>query len=113
MWSRILAGSDVFTSEGVEAVEHHYSQPNAFPILPGDVISFVKTLPITSSAERFRFRMEWWADYPFGVFKYKPQEPWAEFVSDKESYRREYMRWLDENFETIYHNALNPPLELE
>ncbi len=51
-WAEAFADSRrVWTDEALKAVTNHYSQPNPFPIFPGDVIAYCREQPIWSSPE--------------------------------------------------------------
>lgn len=63
-WATCFEGVKVFPEEALAAVHHHYNQPNAFVILPGDVIGYCAMCPPYSSAEHATFFLDYWVTYP-------------------------------------------------
>lgn len=41
-WARIFDGYVPSVDEALEAVREHYRKPNAFPLLPGDVVGYFR-----------------------------------------------------------------------
>lgn len=64
MWGEAFKGK-VWPTEGVEAVFDHYSKPNAFPIMPGDVISYCAKTEPWSSPEHAKAFLWDWAEQPY------------------------------------------------
>lgn len=52
-WTTILTGQ-VWPTEAESAVIAHYRDPNAFPLMPGDVIDYCNRQPVWSSEEHAR-----------------------------------------------------------
>lgn len=52
-WALAFDGK-VWPDEGVAAVVAHYSKPNSFPIMPGDVVDYCARQPVWSSEDHVR-----------------------------------------------------------
>ena len=64
MWALAFEGK-VWPTEGIEAVIEHYSKPNAFPIMPGDVISYCAKKEPWSSPDHAKAFLWDWAEHPY------------------------------------------------
>ncbi|MFE5790661.1 hypothetical protein [Rhodococcus erythropolis] len=63
-WGGIFEGK-VWESEALAAVADHYAKPNAFPLMPGDVIAYCQAQPVWSSAEHAREFLRKWCQHPY------------------------------------------------
>ncbi|QNL30538.1 hypothetical protein SEA_SPEEDDEMON_880 [Gordonia phage SpeedDemon] len=108
-WAELLRDSDVFLQEGLDAVAAHYRKPNAFPIMPGDVIGYVNRLPVTSSPERVRHWLRKWSYFPYSTviqekcgLHWAPPEPPAEVAAAgtkavRQFHRGQFQAWIGQN----------------
>ena len=62
-WERVLKGR-VWPDEAVEAVTEHYAQPNAFQIMPGDVVAYCQKQPPWSSEAHAHDFLAHWVRFP-------------------------------------------------
>lgn len=66
-WAEIFDGEPVWPKEALDAVSAHYKKSNAFPIMPGDVLTYCKTQPLTSSREHVSWWLDKWAQHPWST----------------------------------------------
>ncbi len=66
-WAEIFDGEPVWPREALDAVAAHYRKGNAFPIMPGDVLAYCKTQPLTSSREHVSWWLDKWAQHPWST----------------------------------------------
>ncbi len=52
-WATVFAGR-TWPTEAIEAVGEHYARPNAFRLMPGDVVTYCDNQPVWSSTEHAR-----------------------------------------------------------
>lgn len=64
-WAEVFDGEPVWPSEALEAVAAHYRKPNAYPLMPSDVIEYCKRQPVTSSPEHVSWFLDVWAQHPW------------------------------------------------
>lgn len=64
-WAQCFQVQGVWPTEAREAVFHHYAQPNAFSLMPGDVIAYCARQPVHSSPEHASDFLDAWARHPY------------------------------------------------
>lgn len=110
-WAKLFEGH-VWPKEAVDAVLAHYRNPNAFPILPGDVVGYCKQQPVWSSPEHAR---EWvlytaehhpWSDAIWAYSDIEPAEITVPEGVTKSKGTRAYVSqrmvaWATENIESL------------
>lgn len=65
-WEMVFKqAGDVLPDEARQAVVMHYEKGNAFPIMPGDIVSNIRKLPLNSSRGRVSNFIERWAERPY------------------------------------------------
>jgi hypothetical protein len=64
-WADLFEGQKVWMDEALKAVNLHYSKPNPFPIMPGDIIAFCANCAPGSSADHANDFLDYWCDYPY------------------------------------------------
>ncbi|MBM4707853.1 hypothetical protein GS982_01745 [Rhodococcus hoagii] len=127
-WADCFAGRDIFEAEALQAVRDHYSQPNPWPILPGNVIDRVSRMPVNSSPERVKAFIARWSNYPYSNaiqqltgLDWTPTYPappgiHGNLEAEREFHRREMRQWIADNALQLVQGALdnkNPVLALE
>lgn len=125
MWAKCFEGKRVWPREAINAVADHYSKPNPFPPMPGDIIEFCRKQPVWSSREHLRFHLDYCAEDPLGggieratgveipFHPYPMDLPWAE---EKALRTERLKKWIAENEDVLYGAALSrktPPPALE
>jgi len=125
MWAKCFEGKRVWPREAINAVADHYSKPNPFPPMPGDIIEFCRKQPVWSSREHLRFHLEYCAEDPLGggieratgIIPPPHQYPLDMRWSEEKALRTERLKkWIAENEDTLYGAALSrktPPPALE
>ncbi|MCW2092454.1 UNVERIFIED_ORG: hypothetical protein M2328_005734 [Rhodococcus erythropolis] len=63
-WHAVLEDA-CWPAEALAAVKAHYAKPNAFQILPGDVVDYCKSQPAWSSADHAREFLRKWCQHPY------------------------------------------------
>ncbi|OOL32609.1 hypothetical protein GQ85_06400 [Rhodococcus rhodochrous] len=67
-WGRVFEkNGKVWPLEALDAVAEHYAKPDAFPIMPGDVIAYCNRQPVTSSPEHVSWFLDVWAQHPWST----------------------------------------------
>lgn len=127
-WADCFVGEDVFEAEALAAVRAHYKRPNAFPILPGDIIAAVRHMPINSSPERVMAFIQKWSAYPYSDsiqkltgLDWRPTYPTpagihGDAAKEREWHIAEMRAWIRGNATQLVQAALdnpNPQLALE
>ncbi|CAM4331901.1 hypothetical protein NONI108955_21270 [Nocardia ninae] len=117
-WADVLTGTDVWPDEAVQAVRIYYQRPNPYPIMPGDVIAIVKTLPPNTSEARLRSWFRAWSEYPYsGQIQritgmcWEPTYPTPEGIHGDPAAERAYhvaelKQWVRDNWTTMMRAAL-------
>lgn len=63
-WHAML-GDSCWPDEALDGVKAHYSRSNAFPLMPGDVLSFCQAQPPWSSEAHAAEFLRKWCMYPY------------------------------------------------
>ncbi len=106
-WARVFENK-TWPQEAVEAVFDHYSKPNAFRIMPGDIVDYCARQPIWSSPDHVISTFRRYAvEQPFSLaFEHysgvrPPQEVYDVGAADRAAASRMVSEWLESNLDEI------------
>lgn len=95
-WHAVLEDS-CWPAEALDAVKAHYAKPNAFQILPGDVVAYCQAQPVWSSVDHAREFLYKWCQHPYsGAIGLQAGIPEPVFTIPAGVPRHEEKKWLTE-----------------